>query len=375
MKFQEYQKNCRSDFQHRYLPFSLWEECLEELKQRLSLDILEIGRSVQQRPINRIKIGSGRHKVLIWSQMHGNESTGTMAVLDLIEVLHTESSESEKVLNDVEIHIIPMLNPDGAQLFRRENYLHIDINRDARSRETPELQALINYSKIFDFDWAFNLHDQRNIFTVGKTGKEARISFLAPSFNEEREINEIRGRSIFLIADMKKALGATIEPYIGRYTDEYYPRAIGEYFMNEGVSTVLFECGASFKDYSRWNSRLYCGYSMYMAVNSIISGGWESQSEDNYWNIEENTQFKLDLIFRNAIEVSSSIKSSLGYLTLEKLEKGELERILEFNTNGDLHDYHGFTEIEELVKYEVLEDGCIRLYNSEGEEIDLAAYL
>ena len=36
-----------------------------------------VGVSVQKRPIQSITIGEGEHKVLLWSQMHGNESTTT----------------------------------------------------------------------------------------------------------------------------------------------------------------------------------------------------------------------------------------------------------------------------------------------------------
>ena len=41
------------------------------------------------------------------------------------------------------IRAIPMLNPDGAEVFRRRNAQNIDINRDTINLETPEANILL----------------------------------------------------------------------------------------------------------------------------------------------------------------------------------------------------------------------------------------
>ena len=46
-----------------------------------------------QRPIYGLKLGEGSHKVLAWSQMHGNETTTTKACLDLVEYLQETAKE------------------------------------------------------------------------------------------------------------------------------------------------------------------------------------------------------------------------------------------------------------------------------------------
>ena len=51
-------------------------------------EIKEIGLSVNGESIKTVRIGSGKIKILIWSQMHGNESTSTKSLLDLINSLH-----------------------------------------------------------------------------------------------------------------------------------------------------------------------------------------------------------------------------------------------------------------------------------------------
>ena len=48
-----------------------------------------IGHSTSGLPIYRIRMGTGSTKVLMWSQMHGNESTTTKSLFDLLRFLNT----------------------------------------------------------------------------------------------------------------------------------------------------------------------------------------------------------------------------------------------------------------------------------------------
>ena len=53
-------------------------------------DVEEVGRSVLGLPIDAVTLGSGPIKVLMWSQMHGNESTTTKAAFDMMNYLASE---------------------------------------------------------------------------------------------------------------------------------------------------------------------------------------------------------------------------------------------------------------------------------------------
>ena len=165
-----------------------------------------IGKSVLEKPIYGYQIGEGKTRIFLWSQMHGNESTTTKALFDFLNVLNSGSDFAKQLLTTFTFYSIPMLNPDGATLYTRENANKVDLNRDSQNLTQPESKVLRATFENFKPDYCFNLHDQRTIFGVGDTGKPATLSFLAPSYNEEREINESRLKAINLIAGINDVL-------------------------------------------------------------------------------------------------------------------------------------------------------------------------
>ncbi|MGI9542228.1 MAG: M14 family zinc carboxypeptidase, partial [Cyclobacteriaceae bacterium] len=70
-----------------------------------------IGKSVEQRNLYRVSAGIGKTQVLLWSQMHGNEPTATMALMDIFRFLDSDPL-ANKLLQNLRLHFIPMLNPD-----------------------------------------------------------------------------------------------------------------------------------------------------------------------------------------------------------------------------------------------------------------------
>jgi hypothetical protein len=67
----------------RFTHAELWKS-LEDDLQSDALTVATVGRSMLGRPIRAVSFGRGPTTVLLWSQMHGNESTATMALADLI---------------------------------------------------------------------------------------------------------------------------------------------------------------------------------------------------------------------------------------------------------------------------------------------------
>src|SRR5680860_1776593 len=109
----------------RYVVNGQIDGFLERFKNKF--EVKTLGASVLGLPIRSITLGDGPIKVLMWSQMHGNESTTPKAVLDLINYLNSDLPKAEAVRKSCSITIIPMLNPDGAAAYTRVNANAVDI--------------------------------------------------------------------------------------------------------------------------------------------------------------------------------------------------------------------------------------------------------
>ncbi|NNK72080.1 MAG: peptidase M14, partial [Flavobacteriaceae bacterium] len=204
-------------------------------------EIKVIGSSVQRRPIYALQCGKGPVKILMWSQMHGNESTTTKAVFDLLNTFN--STHGSQFLKKLQITIIPMLNPDGAKRYTRHNANDVDLNRDAKSLSQPESRALRTIFDKLQPDYCFNLHGQRTIYSAGSQPKSAILSFLAPAENDEREITETRKKAMSVIVAMNKSLQQLIPDHIALYSDTYNPNCVGDAFQSLKSITILFEAG------------------------------------------------------------------------------------------------------------------------------------
>src|SRR5690606_8390446 len=191
--------------------------------------------------IQLLTSGHGPIKILMWSQMHGNESTTTKAVCDLINFLLEKSETSKSILEGCTIKIIPVLNPDGASAYTRANANGIDLNRDAQNLSQPESKALRGIYRDFGPDYCFNLHDQRTIFNVGNLPRPATVCFLAPTYDEQRSISITRGKSMKLIVAMEQELQKIIPGRIGRFDDAFNPNCVGDAFQMMDTPTILFE--------------------------------------------------------------------------------------------------------------------------------------
>ena len=145
---------------------------IKPLLDKLNTDnqVQTIGKSVLGEPIYSYQIGTGKIRVYLWSQMHGNESTTTKALFDFINLLNDDTDLSKKLLETFTFYSIPILNPDGARLYTRANANEIDLNRDSQDLTQPESRVLREAFENFEPDFCFNLHDQRTIFGAGTTG-------------------------------------------------------------------------------------------------------------------------------------------------------------------------------------------------------------
>jgi hypothetical protein len=262
------------------------------------------GHSTQGREIFLVKAGRGKTKVFLWSQMHGDEPTATAAIFDIFNFLSQKSqfqAEIKIILDNLELFFIPMVNPDGAQVYKRRNSLDIDLNRDAARLEAIETRLLKKLRDEICPEYGFNLHDQETYYTVGSTKYPATISFLAPSFNIEKSIDENRMKSINQIILMNNILQKYIPNCVGRYNDDFMPTAFGDNMQLWGTSTILIESGGYYDDPEKQIARKMNFLSVFASLFAIATMEQVDTDTKAYFQIPENKKDKLhDLIFRNA---------------------------------------------------------------------------
>lgn len=216
------------------------------VEQTPDMFVLEkIGESVEGRSINHLRVGTGRTRVLLWSQMHGDESTATSALFDLFEYLrrHRGDPAVARILSQLTLHAVPMLNPDGAERFQRRNAQSIDINRDALRLQTPEGRALKALRDRLNPEVGFNLHNQNWRTSIDDPPRPASISLLSVAYDRDRTENAGRRLTKRLCAVIRDALEPFASGQIGRYDDEFEVRAFGDNVTLWGTPVVLIETG------------------------------------------------------------------------------------------------------------------------------------
>ncbi|KAF2518746.1 DUF2817 domain-containing protein [Flavobacterium salilacus subsp. salilacus] len=294
-----YQQYKEHTLEKRYITNTHIEPVLSKLKTSFEVDVLS--KSVLDKPIYSITAGKGKTKILIWSQMHGSESTTTKALFDMLNWLNGDTKEAKVIKDNFTLCIIPILNPDGAKLYTRENANKVDLNRDAVAQSQPESKALQQAFNAFKPDFCYNMHDQRTIFGLESEGKPkpATVSFLAPAYNEERDINNTRQKAINLIVAMAETLERYIPGQVGRFDDSFNINCVGDYFQAAGVPTVLFEAGHYQQDYEREVTRRFIFFALLSGFYSIYENVIVVDENEKYFNIPQNKNVFYDIMYKN----------------------------------------------------------------------------
>ena len=313
-----------------------------------------VGRSVEGRPVQGVTIGKGKKRILMWSQMHGNESTTTKAVLDLIKLLASNSNVAGQILEHCTLHIIPILNPDGAFAYTRLNANQVDLNRDAQNRSQPESVILRDSYDNFKPDFCFNLHDQRTIYNVGTSSKPATVSFLAPAHDVERSISNKRATAMKLIVAMNEMLQEIIPGQIGRYDDAFNANCIGDTFQMLNTPTLLFEAGHTPGDYDREQTREYIFYAMVKALHVISNDTIDRYDYHSYSRIPENEKRFFDILVKNVLMANSSDSKDIGILYQEILAEGKISFIPYIEQDGKLAGFFGHKTYDYLNENDVI---------------------
>lgn len=328
-----------------------------DLKQYLTqlsaagIQVAEVGRSNAGREIFQIEWGKGPQKVFFWSQMHGDEPTATSALIDMFAFLQKNRKTDwiRKLGEALTIRAVPMLNPDGAEIYQRRNLQGIDINRDAIDLKTPEANLL---KKLRD-DWnpsiGFNLHNQGSLTTAGPTNRQAAISLLVVLGDEAKTLTPAHERNQRIAAAMAVALEKFIPGHIARYSDEWTATAFGDNFSAWGTPTILIETGALHGKDEMFLVKLNF-VAFLTALNSLASGKERSQDPAVYLTLPENRSGGLvDFVFRGANIIDPREPSNI---VVSDITATIGRRRASFPTPVTIYSVSSFANVRGLVEYD-----------------------
>ena len=300
-----------------------------------------VGRSLEGREITLLVCGTGRTRILLWSQMHGDEPTATLALLDVCAFLARRGAVEgwvEHMLEEVTLLMLPMLNPDGAELGRRETAVSIDMNRDARALMTPEAQILKTVCDRYTPAFGFNLHDQE-LSSVGTSREVTAIALLAPPADAQGSMPPGRMRAVRVAALIAEVLEHMAGGRIARYDDSFEPRAFGDTMQRRGTSTILIESGHWPGDEGKAFIRQLNYVGLLSSCYGISTGWYTKAMPAHYHGLPANGKSAYDIVVRDVRLVHPSgweRRVDVGLLAEPRLNKRGRRSVVTLKGVGDL---------------------------------------
>jgi hypothetical protein len=337
-------------------------EWLHPLEGRELFQKSILGTSSEGKHITLYTLGGGSTKVMLWSQMHGDEPTATMALMDIFNFLakNLDHIVTKTIFEKLTLLVIPMLNPDGADRFTRRTAQLIDLNRDAMALETPEARILKDTHDKYQPEYGFNLHDQDPRYTVGTTKKMTAMALFAPPPDESHSDTPTRMRAKRVASTLAQVLHLFIPQHLAKWDDTFTSTAFGDNMQKWGTSTVLIEsggwCGDPDKSFIR---KLNC-ICLLTTLYALATGESEQVDIGLYEQIPFNMKLGFDYILRNAtLNISAHgapARVDIG-INFDKRFNSSSGQIDTYATIMDIGDLKAFTALEKEV-------------NANGAELD-----
>lgn len=135
---------------------------VERHPENISLSIIGESQKGKQIPMLTLSVPNGKDKVKVFMQggLHGNEPASTESMLYLMDRLLNDNTY-KKLLNTIELAIIPMANIDGFIKNNRYAANGLDLNRDQTKLMAPESVALKQAFSDFNPHVAVDFHEYR----------------------------------------------------------------------------------------------------------------------------------------------------------------------------------------------------------------------
>lgn len=169
-----------------FTDYSELQHQLEKIKQSSKgiVEVEVVGQSNQGRDIYKATVGTGDKVILIQSEIHGNEKTGTVAIMNMLKNLSNNSKQSREIREEVTFVFMPMMNPDASEGDKRRNTMTWD-------------EVLVDFPQLEEAAPSWNYLDRgiSQSFDYGKTpGFDVNRDF-NPDLNYVPEAKDFPGRS------------------------------------------------------------------------------------------------------------------------------------------------------------------------------------
>ncbi len=157
---------------------------------------------------------SNKLNIFYTAEVHGNEPAAGEGALAMIKML--DGTYGNKILDKVNIVIIPLVNPNGAKNYSRTNANNVDLNRDYLYSASKEIQIVHSVYNVLLPEFAVDGHEH-NINSSKLNGNYDDVQIgLAYNLNRPKGVNDLATTVLKnLISDIrKKGL------YPGMYTSD-----------------------------------------------------------------------------------------------------------------------------------------------------------
>jgi hypothetical protein len=331
---------------------STWENLIATWSASPHFTVTQIGQTTESRPIHEVRFGIGPIPIIAWSQMHGDEATATMALADIFRFLTLDTAEyraiREKLHQKISIYVIPRLNADGADRWTRETALGIDMNRDAQAQNSIEARLLSSWADSIKPLFAFNLHDQNRLYSVGNSAHQTHIAFLATAGDEAGTWTPSRTRAAQLANRLTRNTQSYLPNKVAKWTDEFSSRAFGDTFQSRGFGLLLLESGGAGWDLEKQSLRRINAAILLDALVSIADESYRHEQTDLYTNLETNERQIFDIKITQApLDTAGKYRADVGINLVETAQtSGEIAYSWSIEEIGDLSYMHALNRID-----------------------------
>ncbi|WP_299492055.1 M14 family zinc carboxypeptidase [uncultured Shewanella sp.] len=233
--------------------------------KRINIEV--IGYSEDKQPIVKVSLSQFRTnsipskvKVMITAGQHGDEPSGTLAILSFLRELSNNKYTS--MLDNIDIVIIPLVNPDGWDKEMRANGKGININADYVLLKTPEARMVVSMINTESPNMMLDIHESSTYKSV-LTGKQGYLTDVVSQFETSNNANAFKkiqafANEHFLPAVMKEIFyqGSIAQKYQGAIVRLNQPligaratiNTLRNYASFHNVISILLE---SKKDYQK----------------------------------------------------------------------------------------------------------------------------